>query len=506
MYYNETDFRFGKAKTGMTAQKIVLVQDESAPFQVLKAALAKNGLDVTTCTTAFDAIGEMRSAPGALVITSVKLPDLSGFHLSSLLKTADSTRYTPVVVIGTREELADNFWRRASLSDLVLERAEVEFNEEKALHQIKALLSLPADKRETNGHGSESAQLPANLNGQDTAGGYRELTSLLLMERSVNHFCRELVEHVGSRVEFMSRFFGYTRRLFGTDLTGLLVADPQSPWGIYELDSPVSKSAFEKLQTTVGKELGSSAQPRLLVNGDVADKGGASLKSAGTVVVHGSDGKVLGVLALGWFAKHALDESAQQLLEMLRTEMQPVFRALMAAQEIQVLREAQTYSSSIDPVTGLYNLEFFIGFLQQQLLFSSRQKLPVGVTLIGIDHFTELNESFGPQAGDTVLSTVARRISTTIRSSDLLARYSGDQFAVVLPNTDTAGSQILAEKLRAEVENIPWDKINGKSPKVTVSVGCASFKQDDVNPETILRDAKMALQNAKNSGRNRVAV
>jgi diguanylate cyclase (GGDEF)-like protein len=157
-------------------------------------------------------------------------------------------------------------------------------------------------------------------------------------------------------------------------------------------------------------------------------------------------------------------------------------------------------------VTGLYNLEFFVGFLQQQLLFSSRQKLPVGVTLIGIDNFAEINERMGPQSGDMILNTVARKISITIRSSDLLARYSGDQFALVLPNTDIAGSRILAEKLRAEVEAITWEALGKEKLKVTVSVGCAVFKEDDVNPETILRDAKMALQNAKNSGRNCVAV
>jgi len=101
---------------------------------------------------------------------------------------------------------------------------------------------------------------------------------------------------------------------------------------------------------------------------------------------------------------------------------------------------------------------------------------------------------------------VANRLLSTTRSSDLLARYGADEFAVVLPNTDLGGAKVLAEKLRTEVEQMIF--VEGqpdKSPRVTVSVGCAQFDMNDLNPETILRDAKHALQQAKESGRNRIS-
>jgi diguanylate cyclase (GGDEF)-like protein len=84
----------------------------------------------------------------------------------------------------------------------------------------------------------------------------------------------------------------------------------------------------------------------------------------------------------------------------------------------------------------------------------------------------------------------------------LIARYGGDEFAVVLPNTDVAGARILAEKVRTEVEQLGFVKGGRKGPHVTVSVGCSHFNMEDLNPETILRDAKLALQKAKEAGRN----
>lgn len=128
------------------------------------------------------------------------------------------------------------------------------------------------------------------------------------------------------------------------------------------------------------------------------------------------------------------------------------------------------------------------------------------MAIIDIDNFASINEEFGSEVGDVVLTTVANRLLNITRSSDLIARYGGDEFAVVLPNTDVAGAKILGEKVRSEIERLSFTKGQGaRGPKVTVSVGCSFFNMEDMNPETILRDAKLALQQAKEGGRNQVA-
>jgi diguanylate cyclase (GGDEF)-like protein len=482
----------------MAERKILLVQDEKSPLLTLKSALAKNGFDVTTCNSGFDALDEMRCEPGDLVVATVSLPDMNGFQLSSLIKSAEQTSVVPVVVVGSREELADSFWKRASLSDLVIERKDVEFDEDKAIEKISKLLNGKTYDKQAL---VETPLIPADLSGRDLMRSYREIFSTLLMERSINHLTRSLIDSVNSRVEFMSRFFGYMHRLFDCEVTGLVVADQTTPWGIFEISGSVSKAGFDKVVTTATKQLSLNLTPRLVVNGDVAEKG-STIKTSEVLPVYATSGEAL---VVGWTTKHTLDEPMKVVAEILKTQMMPVFKALFDLQQINLLRQQQAYASSTDPITGLYNMEFLMGFLQQQLMFSQRQKLPVGLILVDIDRFLEINNQFGHEVGDMILSTLAQQMASNVRASDLVARYSGDQFAVVLPNTDVVGSKVVADKLRAEVEKMKWQNFGDKVPTVTVSVGISAFNMEDVNPETILLAAKKALAVAKEQGRNCVA-
>jgi diguanylate cyclase (GGDEF)-like protein len=253
------------------------------------------------------------------------------------------------------------------------------------------------------------------------------------------------------------------------------------------------------------KQLDIHKELALDVRGTLEEEGGKPLATIEILPVK-SETATLGGLIFASVQKKPFDAVTRAATAQLQTYMEPVVRLLQANQEIESLYQREQYRASTDPLTGLYNLEFLVGFLQQQLLFSYRQRSPVGLLIVDLDQFKEVNDEYGYEIGDLVLSTIANKLLNQTRSSDLIARYGGDEFAVVLPNTDLAGSKVLAEKIRLEIQQMSFVKGPGrKGPRITVSLGCAAFDMEDLNPETILRNAKVSMQRAKENGGNRVA-
>jgi diguanylate cyclase (GGDEF)-like protein len=163
------------------------------------------------------------------------------------------------------------------------------------------------------------------------------------------------------------------------------------------------------------------------------------------------------------------------------------------------LRLAETRAAS-DALTGLPNRRSANETLQRMAAHAGRSVSPLSAILLDLDHFKALNDSYGHDAGDRALALVGRIISSTIRGSDFAARFGGEEFLVLLPDTDRPGAVLVAEKLRSEIANA---ELAGISP-ITASLGVAVLPSDAVEADDLLRKADRALYTAKEGGRNRV--
>jgi two-component system cell cycle response regulator len=135
------------------------------------------------------------------------------------------------------------------------------------------------------------------------------------------------------------------------------------------------------------------------------------------------------------------------------------------------------------------------------------RKKPLTVLLTDIDHFKAVNDTHGHQAGDDVLKEFAVRVKRNIRTVDLACRYGGEEFAIVMPDTDMALAKVVAERLRIEIASHPFIVEGGKKQiPVTVSIGLASLTDKPENGEGLVHRADEALYEAKRSGRNKVTV
>ncbi len=182
-----------------------------------------------------------------------------------------------------------------------------------------------------------------------------------------------------------------------------------------------------------------------------------------------------------------------------------VYAQLNVFQMVMELRERNHFLRDLvqrDPMTGLFNHAYLHELLDRELARSGRTRSPVSLLLVDVDHFKKVNDTHGHQAGDYVLKTAAELLTSGGRRADAVARYGGDEFALVLPDTPRAGGAVRAEALRASMQSRAFADRN--LPGVTLSIGVATFPDDGDDRTELLQCADRALYAAKRIGRNRV--
>jgi diguanylate cyclase (GGDEF)-like protein len=161
--------------------------------------------------------------------------------------------------------------------------------------------------------------------------------------------------------------------------------------------------------------------------------------------------------------------------------------------------------SVTDPLTEAYNREFLQQRLPPAVEQAERRGEPLSVAMIDIDHFKDVNDQFGHAIGDRVLAEVAARLRAAIRAGDLLVRYGGEEFLVLLPGADAIQAAEIAERMRLKMESDPI-ATDGAAIEVRISVGVAELRRGSDTGSQLVRRADTALYAAKGRGRNLVEV
>ena len=168
---------------------------------------------------------------------------------------------------------------------------------------------------------------------------------------------------------------------------------------------------------------------------------------------------------------------------------------------------ADTYDrATIDRLTGVANRQALLAYLFAEVERATRYGRPLCVAFVDIDHFKAVNDSYGHAAGDTVLRGVAQTIAENLRASDLIGRYGGEEFMLILTETDVEEGAALSEKLRELVERQRFAIEGNPALSVTVSVGIAGGSGQQLRMETLVRDADAAMYSAKSLGRNQTYI
>ncbi|MEM9225331.1 MAG: diguanylate cyclase, partial [Pseudomonadota bacterium] len=221
------------------------------------------------------------------------------------------------------------------------------------------------------------------------------------------------------------------------------------------------------------------------------------------IVTHDQDDQDRAIEALNIGASDTISMPVdhQELLARVRTQ-------LKRSRYIEILRERVDRGlelSMIDQLTELYNRRYMLNQLEQWMARSAISGPPVSVIAFDIDHFKPINDEYGHETGDLILSEFARRIVQHIRPKDVACRMGGEEFLVILPETNADKALAGAERIRQAIANAPFEiERTGQSISVTVSAGIASDRGAGDTVADLLHRADSALYRAKQGGRNRI--
>ena len=173
--------------------------------------------------------------------------------------------------------------------------------------------------------------------------------------------------------------------------------------------------------------------------------------------------------------------------------------------QVQHLQKELKLLASTDPMTKLYNRRYFSKISEHALELSKRKKLSLSIIILDIDKFKNINDTYGHQVGDDVIITLANKLIKNQRKSDIVCRYGGEEFVLLLQNTSKDTAVLIAQKIRKEIESLKIMLPTNEDLTFTISLGVSSVDiKNDNNIESALKLADDALYEAKNNGRNMV--
>ncbi|MCV0397020.1 MAG: PleD family two-component system response regulator [Rhizobiaceae bacterium] len=452
----------------MTA-RILVVDDVPANVKLLEIRLLAEYFEVLTATSGQEALEICEHGKVDVVLLDVMMPGMDGFEVCRRLKADPATHHIPVVMVTALDQAADRVRGLEAGADDFLTKPVGDLQ---LMTRVKSLVRL------------------------------KMLTDELRLRASTtrNIGIEELLDKRGTRAEEPARVLlvdekpssvERIRKMLRTACELQVEHDPQT--GFFraaegEFECVIVSSGFADFDPLrLCSQMRSLDRTRFLPIIMIAD--------------HGEEERIVRALELGVndYLMRPIDQ--QEMIARLNTQVRRKrYNDELRASVAQTIEMAVT-----DGLTGLHNRRYLDSHLQTLFDRALARRRPLSVMITDIDRFKPINDTWGHDAGDEILREFAARLRKNVRGIDLACRFGGEEFVVVMPDTEHHVAERVAERIRAQIEDTPFAlKTEGREIPVTVSVGVASLTPPHDSVQTLMKRADTALYEAKTGGRNRV--
>ncbi|MDV4180445.1 PleD family two-component system response regulator [Rhizobium brockwellii] len=452
----------------MTA-RILVVDDIPANVKLLEARLLAEYFDVMTAADGYTALAICERNQVDLILLDIMMPGIDGFEVCERLKASQKTAHIPVVMVTALDQPTDRVRGLKAGADDFLTKP---VNDLQLISRVKSLLRLKTLSDELRIRADTAHTMGIDDLTRAGEGRADETAQVLLVD---------------GRANSQERIIKALKPVADV----LALSDPQA--ALFE----AAESAFDLVIVNANfddydplrlcSQLRSLERTRFLPILIITEQG------ADDMVVRALD------LGVNDYIIRPVDPNelvARSLTQIRRKRYNDRLRASVK----QTIELAVT-----DPLTGLYNRRYLDNHLNVLFNRSMARGRPLSVLITDIDRFKHVNDTYGHDGGDEVLREFSSRVRSTIRGADLACRYGGEEFVVVMPDTSPEIAAAVAERLRAAIETAPFMlKHSGEALNVTASFGIASRIASVLTPGQLMKQADLALYEAKNTGRNRV--
>lgn len=480
-------------------RKILLIDDSMTQLEMLKFQLTKAGFEVETAKDGSEGYRKVFETAPDLVLSDIIMPVLNGYQFCRLIKNNPLTTKIPIILLTVLQRKIDKFWGNKSGADRFISKT----------NDFEEIERNVRDIIENNPVSDEYKQaiLSNTVNDETIQNQVNAVLDELLMNSTFLNEFRDLSEFLSHEQALVEKTFSLLGSFIDYNIAGLFLNSPDKNENkILHLDinkSSVSSFVIEKIKRDFFAQMPDLAKFTISDFGhNIARE---SVENA-EVILNSEEFKTAHIVPLvsnqnlvGGICFYSKEEHNYPESKFYKTMVSELLLLL----KMKYLYSETEHLSVTDGLTGLYNRRHFEYNLEREFLRTKRYPSDLSLAIIDIDHFKNVNDTYGHQFGDYVLRKISSIIVDSFRKTDMIYRYGGEELAVILPETALDGAVIPLERLRTKISEYVFS-YNNQEAHVTVSVG-ASFNFEGIkSQEELVEAADKALYNAKQNGRNKV--
>jgi len=451
----------------MTA-RVLVVDDIAANVKLLDARLSAEYFDVVKAMNGRDALAICERAECDVVLLDVMMPGLDGFEVCRQLKTNPATHHIPVVMVTALDQPEDRVRGLDAGADDFLTKP---VSDVALIARVRSLARLKMMTDELRMRAVTSKQIGMQNPEREAVSDKGQQGRILLID-----------DHPASHQRIAAMLKDEHAVEVESDPNDALFRAAEGHYDLVIVSLALKNFDGLRLCSQLRSLDRTRNVPILAIS-----EGDSNAR-----LVRGLE------IGVNDYLMRPIDKN--ELLARVRTQIRKKRYTERLRDNVQMSIEM----AITDPLTGLYNRRYMESHLGSLLEQAVARKKPLTVLVLDIDYFKAVNDTHGHDAGDDVLREFAVRIKKSIRGIDLACRYGGEEFVVVMPETDLTVATMVAERLRRRIATEPFPVQDGsRNIEVTISVGISALGKDDT-AATILKRADAALYRAKRDGRNRV--